>query len=123
MTQLYRNKWISSEGDIFKEPEKLSDNFLSWCRKTGHLTNDQWRLAFESLEEKIAAELSAGKDPWPPSYVEFIQLGIKKISPTGMNPEAYKIFESVELIENQTEIDSNKKVAHKILNDLKNLKY
>jgi len=121
MIQLYRHKWTSSEGEIFKDHGKFSDNFLLWTRKTADMTDDNWMTAFESLEGKIAADAYDGKDSWPPSYVEFEQGGVKTISPNGTNSEAYKIYEPERLIEDSTRTESRKKAGTAALSGMKDL--
>ena len=78
MSQLYRSKWISQEGDIFKQggdSEEFSDGFLLWCRKTEGLTDEQWRDGFEALEEELrqAERIGEANDLWPPGYPAFVE--------------------------------------------------
>ena len=71
---------------------KYSDSFMLWCRKTEHLTDDQWSYAFESLEREIVKNKQAGDQSWPPSYAEFAAMANKKTSPNGNNSSAYLLF-------------------------------
>jgi len=89
MTQLYRHKWSSSEGEMLNPDGKYSDTFMLWCRKTEHLTDDEWAYAFESMERDIAKNKQNGVESWPPSYAEFTAMANKTISPDGMNSDAY----------------------------------
>lgn len=66
-----------------------SDNFIFWARKTEHLSDKEWTEAFAELERKVVVEARSGKDPWPPSYAEFVAMAKKTISPNGGNADAY----------------------------------
>lgn len=89
MTQLYRHKWTSAEGDILTDNGQPTDGFLFWCKKTAHLTDEQWRKGFEMLESEVEKNKREGKSSWPPSYAEFIGMAKTTLSPTGTNAVAY----------------------------------
>lgn len=94
MTQLYRWKWEKSEGPMLVGPtgqQVYSEQFLLWCRKTDQLTPAQWKKGFASIEKLIDAERAEGKEPFPPSYHDFVTLA-KGISPGGSNATAYLDF-------------------------------
>lgn len=78
MTQLYRARWTSAEGEKLEaygpRAGQLTQNFLLWCRKTESLTNEQWAKGFEVLEKQVEKQSSNGETPWPPTYAEFIGL-------------------------------------------------
>lgn len=70
-------------------PNSYTDNFIFWARKTEHLTDEEWGLAFKELERKTVADAGNGRESWPPSYAEFVVMAKKTISPNGMNSGAY----------------------------------
>ena len=74
--------------------DKYSDSFNLWARKTEHLTDEEWGIAFKELERKVIADAGNGRESWPPSYAEFAVMGKKTVSPTGMNSGAYLEFGS-----------------------------
>jgi len=68
---------------------KYSGSFNLWARKTDHLTDEEWGIAFKELERKVVADAGNGRESWPPSYAEFVAMAKKTNSPTGLNSGAY----------------------------------
>lgn len=100
MAQLYRHKWRSSEGDIY-DADRFTDGFLLWCRKTEGLTDKQWRMGFEQVEEDLRIAARKGNpEPWPPSYAVFVEK-----CQVGVNRQLYKSFASPLLIEDEAARD------------------
>lgn len=72
MTQLYRHKWVSAEGDKMDHLQQLTENFILWCRKTEGLTDEQWRRGFNRIEHDVRIASTAGDESWPPTYAAFL---------------------------------------------------
>ena len=89
MNLLYRHKWAAAEGHAVDSQGRYSYNFLLWCDKTAHLTDDNWRFAFQEIEREMGENKAAGKDSWPPAYPEFIAMSKQTMSPDGSNSAAY----------------------------------
>ncbi len=49
-----------------------TSNFQRWCKKTDHLTEEEWTKGFNELERRMTADAGNGRESWPPSYAEFI---------------------------------------------------
>lgn len=71
MARLYPNKWVSREGDICNDEGVYTKNFIAWCKDLTGITNEQFAIAFASLENQCGASRIQGKESWPPNYAEF----------------------------------------------------
>lgn len=71
---LFPNLWVSAQGDIKNDEGEYERNFLFWCNKLSHLTEDHYTEAFSKLEERIATGAEMQQKVYPPSYAEFIGL-------------------------------------------------
>lgn len=92
MSQLYPNKWTTSQGDILNSDGGYTENFLQWAKKTDQLVDSEWLTGFNALEAIIEKNGSMGKESWPPSYAEFIGICRPTISPDGVNGAGYIEF-------------------------------
>ena len=75
MSQLYRYRWESSEGQILDENGDYTSGFLLWYRKTEGLTDQEWQHGLLTLENELreAERMGEAKDIWPPSYAAFFE--------------------------------------------------
>lgn len=92
MTQLFKHRWASQEGEVKSVDGSLSENFNLWARKTSGLTDSEWVYGFEELERRIEKESSQGNTLFPPTYAEFLGICKPSNSPDGINGAAYKEF-------------------------------
>lgn len=111
---------------------KYSDSFKLWCRKTEHLTDEQWAHGFEQLELLVSKNMAAGQDNWPPSYAEFVVMANKTVSPDGNNSNAYLTFDdpkhpeheqfgAKKRIESEKMVSKRKSVGNSELKNLKDM--
>ena len=71
MSHLFPRMWVSREGDICDTEGAFTKNFLQWCVDLAGVTNDQYSVAFNLLEQRCATAEADGKEYWPPSYAGF----------------------------------------------------
>ena len=92
MTRLYKHQWAKAEGEILING-KYSDGFLTWCKETEHLNNDEWARGFDRVKDEIKKNKEKGVDSWPPNYIEFVVMCMPATtSPDGYNSTAYLEF-------------------------------
>lgn len=135
MIQLFGNKWIKTEGNIFKVgkdgrvTDVYEDRFLIWCNKTRplfrcHKESDpneaakrRFAKGMEFVEHEVmeAARLGEKKEVWPPSYAKF--MGFCQI---GSEEAAHKKFEPLKLPD-KTAQEKAKVAGERELDKLKSL--
>lgn len=72
MTQIFDNRWVNRNGEIYDRNGAFCDNFLVWCEKTELLTNEQFYSGVASVEMAVTLSAMKSETAWPPTYPEFI---------------------------------------------------
>lgn len=98
MSQIFGHKWASQEGEIREANGQYASRFLLWCRKTAHLTDEQWARGFRTLEQRVREAGRQGDVIWPPSYAAF--LGFCEEAPKA---RGHRYFDRSTALEDKTE--------------------
>jgi hypothetical protein len=92
MTDIFKHRWISQEGEAKSSDGSLSESFVLWARKTNDLTDSEWRVGFEELERQVQDYAARGETRFPLTYPEFLGICKPTKSPNGVNSPAYVDF-------------------------------
>ena len=112
---MYGHKWASQEGPRRDEKNSYTANFLLWCRKLEHLSDEDFKRGFDQIEYLVRDAARQGDEIWPPSYAGFIGYCER---PFGA--KAHKPFKQLAL-QDKTAVEAARAEGKKQLDHLKSL--